>query len=202
MERLRQNEGSEGKEERLIVEIGSGDRPHLTELVPEHRRELAESGARYVGVDIDEWQLQYGRDFAARTDAHNRLDPHDRVHFVRASADALPFADQAAAEVILANVLGDPEIPLNEKKSALSEAARILKPSGVLKIVEQYTPMQMHEEDLLNYIRAMPEFEQFTPEEEEALPANEKESDRAQTRSYADSALFAGIPAVERFRRR
>ncbi len=140
----------------LIVEIGSGKYP-LPLDVPESYREWMNKNPsiRYVGVDINFGKLQQGRASQENKDREHGIPAHERVSYVKATGTELPFANNAVSELVLKNVLGDPGIWVAIKMLILQEASRVLKPSGLLKIIEQETPDVAREEDLRRFIIEM-----------------------------------------------
>lgn len=56
-----------------------------------------------------------------------KYEPENRINFVRASGDCLPFADKSF-EVVLCRVA----LPYMNNRRAISEIARVLRPGGVL----------------------------------------------------------------------
>jgi SAM-dependent methyltransferase len=95
-----------------VLDVGCGMGQTLGALAA---RRPAES----VGVDTDLEVLAFGR----------RLDKREggRIGFVRATAHALPFGDQAFTHVICRNAL-----TYMHHRRALTEMARVLRPGGFL----------------------------------------------------------------------
>jgi SAM-dependent methyltransferase len=94
-----------------VLEIGAGD-GRLTAL-------LAESGARVVGIEID--------DTAVRL-ASSALWRMENCAIAQADCYKLPFPTEIFDVAVMADVIEH----LDEPESALEEAARVLKPGGVL----------------------------------------------------------------------
>lgn len=88
-------------------------------------RRLASAGARAVGVDPLAAALERAR-------RHESGDPP--IRYVDASAQELPFADESFDAVVFFNSLH--HVPLESMDVALTEAARVLRPGGVLYVQE------------------------------------------------------------------
>ncbi len=200
------DESVERRDERLIVEIGCGEQPFLQDASDEYRERFKNNPAlRYIGVDISEEALRTGREVSRQVDVRRGNATADRLDLVRASAESLPFADDSAEEVVLRNVLGDPDIDVEVKQRAIGEAVRILRTGGALRVIEQYTPMLVHIEDTLHYIRNLHGgiMEELTQDEENELPSHEKETDVLMTRHVKGvSYELSGTPFVARFRKK
>ncbi len=198
-------ERKETPEEMLIIEVGSGALPMFVDVSEEYRKQFDENAtARYVGVDLNIFELKEGRSLQERTDAEKGRAKNDRIQYVNAKAEALPFADSIANELVLRNVLGDPDIEVGEKHALLREAARVMKKDAILRIVEVYTPMMMQEDDLYEYIDGMEgtPFARMSDEEADSLPAHEQSADRALSRDEAAAyTLKFGTSFVLRYRR-
>ena len=99
-----------------IVDVGCG--------VGKSSRELAAQGARVIGVEPDPIQ-------AAKNCEAERAQG---VAFVEARAESLPLESGSADGVIFLRSLH--HVPVEAMEAALKEAARVLKPSGFLCVVE------------------------------------------------------------------
>jgi ubiquinone/menaquinone biosynthesis C-methylase UbiE len=99
-----------------IVDVGCGD----GSLV----RHLADQGARAIGIEVSEEQLDRAFKGKAISDGSYRVG----------TGQALPLEDNSADTVIYSNSFH--HLPLTAMTSALIEAARVLKPSGSLIVVE------------------------------------------------------------------
>lgn len=170
--------------EYLIVEVGSGDNPYWIGTTEEYRERFRENpNVRYIGIDDDEWQLRYGKNLLERKDDEYDLQKTGRLHYIKAEGQRLPFADNSIAEIIFRNVMGDDEnITPRKKIQMMDEAARTLKPGGILKIIEQYTPQEARKLDMEDYIATMRHgvFERIG-ESETAGITDEREMDRRMT---------------------
>jgi SAM-dependent methyltransferase len=97
-----------------VLDVGCGAGQELLPFV-------SERGASGVGVDVAPETGRAGRElFAARA-------PAARVAFVRAEAEALPFAE-GAFDVVVCRLA----LPYTDNARALSEMARVLRGGGVL----------------------------------------------------------------------
>jgi len=100
----------------VVVDVGCGD----GSLV----RHLARRGARAIGVEV-------GAEPLARARAHT---PVGGERYVEGGAQALPLDDASADVVVFANSLH--HVPGKLLDAALGEAARVLRPGGVLYVQE------------------------------------------------------------------
>jgi ubiquinone/menaquinone biosynthesis C-methylase UbiE len=96
-----------------VLDIGSGDGV-LAELLAHRARSM-------TCVDISGPVLDAAR---------QRLQPHQRVNFVRADMNALPFADACYDQVFLMHALPYARHPAQ----VVREAARMLRPGGALLV--------------------------------------------------------------------
>jgi ubiquinone/menaquinone biosynthesis C-methylase UbiE len=88
-------------------------------------RRLASAGARAVGVDP----------LAAALEKARRGGSDDAsAHYLEGVAQALPFADESFDVVVFFNSLH--HVPVESMDAALAEAARVLRPGGVLYVQE------------------------------------------------------------------
>jgi SAM-dependent methyltransferase len=100
----------------LVVDVGCGDGALV--------RHLARRGARVVGVEVGAEPLQRAR-------AH---EPVADERYEQAGAQALPLDDGVADAVVFANSLH--HVPGDLLDTALAEAARVLRPGGLLYVQE------------------------------------------------------------------
>jgi SAM-dependent methyltransferase len=100
----------------VVVDVGCGD----GSLV----RHLARRGAHAVGVEV-------GTEPLARARAH---EPVADERYEQAGAQDLPLADGAVDVVVFSNSLH--HVPGDLLDTALAEAARVLRPGGVLYVQE------------------------------------------------------------------
>ena len=101
---------------RTVLEIGCGDGALV--------RFMARQGATAVGLEVAEGQLQ--RALAA--------EAVDGASYLVARGEALPVADRAFDILVLFNSLH--HLPLADLDLALAEAARVLRPAGLLYVME------------------------------------------------------------------
>lgn len=106
-----------------VLEVGCGELPITDET---HGRK----DAIYVGIDIDKEPL-------IKNQAGNQ-EPN--VFFVQAQGENVPLADRSVNQVYFTNVFGDDEIAVNSKLAFLKEAYRVLKATGVVAVLEFYSP--------------------------------------------------------------
>ncbi|MEA2248242.1 MAG: hypothetical protein QOH46_2771 [Solirubrobacteraceae bacterium] len=100
----------------MVVDVGCG----TGSLV----RRLARRGARVLGVDVGEEALRRAR---AR-------EPVAGERYAHAGAEALPLADGTADMVVFLNSLH--HVPGDALDAAIAEAARVLRPGGLLYVQE------------------------------------------------------------------
>ena len=100
-----------------IIELGCGA-AHLS-------RKLLQrfSACDVTGLEVDERQM-----------AKNRLQPQERLHFVQAVAQAIPFGDGAFDLALMLKSLH--HVPLDLLDQALAEVHRVLRPQGLLYVSE------------------------------------------------------------------
>ncbi len=103
-------------ERRDVLDVGCGD-GWLA-------RQLAAAGARVVGVDPQQDALRRARE----------LDTQRHVRYVLAGAEQLPLPDASFDVVIFFNSLH--HVPTDAIDTALREAARVLRPGGLLYVQE------------------------------------------------------------------
>jgi SAM-dependent methyltransferase len=100
----------------VVVDVGCGDGALV--------RHLARRGARAIGVELGDEPL-------ARARAH---EPVGDERYLAGGAQALPLEDASADVVVFANSLH--HVPVDLLDTALAEAARVLRPGGLLYVQE------------------------------------------------------------------
>ena len=100
-----------------IIELGCGAAGLARQLL------LKEPGCRVTGLEVD-----------SRQHAKNLAAPQDRLEFVEAGAQAIPFPDGCFDLALMLKSLHHVPMPLMSQ--ALAEAARVLKPGGHLYVSE------------------------------------------------------------------
>src|SRR3954463_12998872 len=103
-------------DEPVVVDVGCGD----GSLV----RWLERNGARAIGIEVADEPL-------ARAREHDRVG---RERYEQAGAQALPLVDACADAVLFVNSLH--HVPGELLEAALAEAARVLRPGGLLYVQE------------------------------------------------------------------
>ena len=100
-----------------IIELGCG--------AAQLSRQLLERcpGCRVTGLEVDQ-----------RQHARNLRQPHQRLQFVLAGAQAIPFEAQRFDLALMLKSLH--HVPLDQMGQALSEVHRVLRPKGLMYISE------------------------------------------------------------------
>src|SRR3989344_691145 len=164
----------------LIVEVGSGDSPFLVDAPEDYLTQFRnDPNARLIALDSDEGELDLGRERMRKKKDIRTMEAADRIEFRKAYGEQLPFENNAISELVLKNVMGDEEIFPGRKARMIDEAARTLKPGGILKIIEQYTPKEARKVDVEHYIStAVPVVFEKVEGTETAGMFDEREMDR------------------------
>ncbi len=100
-----------------IIELGCGAAHLSRKLLQRHPH------SQVVGLEVDERQL-----------AKNARQPQERLQFVNAGAQAIPFADGAFDLALMLKSLH--HVPLDLMDQALAEVRRVLRPGGLLYVSE------------------------------------------------------------------
>lgn len=90
----------------------------------QHTRWMAQAGADVIGIDPGEQQLAKAR----------AVEPAGTEKYLKATAEALPVADQSIEIVVFFNSLH--HVPVDGMEQALVESHRVLIPGGTLYIAE------------------------------------------------------------------
>ena len=129
------------KEEYIIVEVGSGGHPYINnpKLSQEYlERFRKDASIYYIATDNSGGALEAGREEFKESTPSHELDKTNRIHFVLALGSQLPFKDESVSEIIFRNVFGNPDV--SNTVEMIQEARRVLKPKGIIKIIEQHMP--------------------------------------------------------------
>lgn len=102
---------------REIVELGCGAAAVARELLKRH------PDSRVTGLEVDR-----------RQHAKNLASPHERLTFVEAGAQSIPFPDRSFDLAMMLKSLH--HVPRQLMDQALGEAARVLRPGGHLYVSE------------------------------------------------------------------
>ena len=100
-----------------LVELGCGAARLARELLERH------ADAEVVGLEVDERQL-----------AKNLAAPQERLQFVGAGAEAIPFPDARFDGALMLKSLH--HVPMERMADALAEIRRVLRPDGWLYVSE------------------------------------------------------------------
>lgn len=100
-----------------IIELGCGNARMARTLLERH------PGCQVTGVEVDE-----------RQHAKNLAAPHDRLQFIAAGAEAIPFPDAQFDLALMLKSLH--HVPMPAMARALDEIARVLRPGGHLYVSE------------------------------------------------------------------
>lgn len=123
------------KEKKIILEIGTGELPIVSHNSGIGKKIRDDAENLYIALeetrDIEESKKE--------SQYRKWKGVHDlRTLFIKGDAIHAPFKDNTIDEVILRNVVGDPDIKLLHL--IIPEINRILKRQGQMTIVELYTP--------------------------------------------------------------
>ncbi|MFQ5775572.1 MAG: class I SAM-dependent methyltransferase [Kiloniellaceae bacterium] len=99
-----------------VADIGCGDGALV--------RAMTRAGARVTGIDCSRGQLARARAVA----------PAGDENYVLAAAEALPLPDASLDVAVFFNALH--HVPVPRQSEALAEAARVVKPGGLVGVVE------------------------------------------------------------------
>ncbi len=125
----------------LIVEIGCGNFPF-----PVSGERRLKANERYLGVELRHYDTWGDHDpVTTAIEKLNKSDPPQEGIFEVIEWDGrmMELSDRSADEVHMQNVIGDENF-INTRAALLKEGARILKKSGVLRIVEDEVSSRAH----------------------------------------------------------
>lgn len=164
----------------LIVEVGSGHSPFLADAPEDYLEAFRnDPNVRFVALDSDEEELGYGKDKMRERKDFVSMEATGRIEYRHAFGEQLPFGRNAIAELIFKNVMGVEELSPRRKAGMIDEAARVLRPGGIMKIVEQYSPQEARKADVEHYVSTMvPVVFEKVGESEAAGIFDEREMDR------------------------
>ena len=100
-----------------IIELGCGAAHLSRKLLQRH------AGCTVTGLEVDQRQM-----------AKNLQAPAERLRFVQAGAQAIPFGDQSFDLALMLKSLH--HVPLELLDQALAEVHRVLRPQGLLYVSE------------------------------------------------------------------
>lgn len=107
-----------------VLDVGCGTGTLAVAIMAAH------PAAEVLGIDLDAWVLDRGREKARRAGVE--------VRFERASAMALPYPDGSFDRVVSSMMLH--HLAREEKRMALTEALRVLAPGGELHVADWGRP--------------------------------------------------------------
>lgn len=118
----------------IILEVGCDVMPFA--LI---KKNALSEGDVYIGVDLFSWMDTGIREkLMARTIYKNKQDLGER-YILQSDAKCLPFPNKSVDQIVFANVFGDSRT-IWQHEQMVVESARVLRPQGLLTVVETYTP--------------------------------------------------------------
>ncbi len=139
------------EERKYIVEVGVGTKPFSTQGKRKMERDEV-----YIGLDTSylssvakllREKPRTGKESLdlAKERINQRLAKRHRYHLMYADGMSMPFPDHSISEVVFINVFGYYGIHIeetDEKQSVLLtiEASRVLKPKGLVTVIETLSP--------------------------------------------------------------
>lgn len=140
------------------------------------------SGARVIGVDMDEQMLGYAQRKAEKAGT--------TIEFVRANATNLPLADNVADRVV--SSLFFHHLQPQQKRQALSQAFRILSPGGQLYVADWGRGSNVLMRALFVLIRLLDGFSNTADHAHGRLPALIREAGAEQVESLGNVSTVFG----------
>ena len=128
----------------LVVEVGFGKEPLPATMgaADPYRKYLKDNAdIHYFGLEKDSDRFAHGRSKLELADQIRRFDKDERLTLINQSAEQLPFQENCVAEVVMRDVLSDTDIPRAEKIKMVREEARVLRPEGILRVIERISPL-------------------------------------------------------------
>lgn len=127
------DKNNEGRH-KIIVDVGAGLSPlswYFSEI-----KEL--KNKTYLAIDVNDEYLRLNRD--AINSLKTFLEEPLEAFYLLAKGENILLKSGSVDEVFLGNFLGIPNLDEKIKLAVLGECFRILKPEGLLKVFENYTP--------------------------------------------------------------
>src|SRR3954471_1451264 len=115
-------EAKETLREKTVLEIGCGHLPqvlgaaHLSDAYMNYIREHKE--IHYVALDVSPESVASARRINERVTRPDGI-PKERIKFITASGDTLPFKDGSVSEITMQNILGADYLPFSLRENIL-----------------------------------------------------------------------------------
>ena len=142
-------------EDYLILDVGHGILSAISTANEASLREFKSNPRMlYSGIEQDPAVTEEAA-YAVAAIRLNDEKAMQRVCFMRGDGTRIEVLDNHVSQLILRNVLGATGISLATKQAMLREAFRVLKPGGVLSIVEDNTPEHTKEDGLIDFAKTV-----------------------------------------------